>query len=117
MEMTSALTSLSALAHETRLAVVRLLVAHEPEGLPAGEIARRAGCAASTLSGHLAILSGAGLIVSTRRGRSLIYRARMPALTDLVNFLIADCCGGDPALCLPAAIRPGAATCEMETCS
>ena len=41
MEEKAALAALAALAHETRLAVFRLLVTAGPSGLPAGEIAER----------------------------------------------------------------------------
>ena len=43
METRLALSALTALGHETRLAVFRLLVQQGPAGLPAGEIARRLG--------------------------------------------------------------------------
>ena len=39
MESESAILALAALAQPTRLETFRLLVRHEPEGLPAGEIA------------------------------------------------------------------------------
>ena len=41
MESKDAVATLSALAHEARLAIFRMLVQVGPEGLPAGEIARR----------------------------------------------------------------------------
>ena len=53
MEQKAALSALAALAHETRLAVFRLLVTAGPSGLPAGEIAARVGVAATTLSFHV----------------------------------------------------------------
>ena len=39
MESEAAILALAALAQPTRLEAFRLLVRHEPEGLPAGEIA------------------------------------------------------------------------------
>jgi DNA-binding transcriptional ArsR family regulator len=53
MESTQALSCLAALAHETRLAVFRLLVQQGPEGMPAGEIAQRLAVSSPTLSFHL----------------------------------------------------------------
>ena len=40
MDNDSAITALGALAQGTRLDAFRLLVRHEPEGLPAGEVAK-----------------------------------------------------------------------------
>ena len=62
METKQALSALSALAHETRLTVFRLLVRQGPEGMPAGEVAQRLGVPAPTLSFHLKELERAGLI-------------------------------------------------------
>ncbi|KAA5597175.1 metalloregulator ArsR/SmtB family transcription factor [Blastochloris sulfoviridis] len=101
MESEDALLALSALAQATRLDVFRLLVAHEPEGLAAGEVARRLAVPANTLSAHLAILARAGLINAARHSRSIVYRARPERLHALVGFLVEDCCGGHAELCPP----------------
>lgn len=101
MDIESAIETLSALAQPSRLDCFRLLVGHEPEGLPAGEIARDIGVPQNTMSSHLAILARAGLIASERRGRSIIYRAQLERLRALSLFLLKDCCGGDTALCAP----------------
>ena len=61
-----ALAALVALAHGTRLGVLRLLLRQGPDGLPAGEIARATSVPPSTLSSHLAQLEGAGLLRSCR---------------------------------------------------
>ena len=50
---------LAALAHSKRLQAFRLLVGHEPGGLPAGDIARKLGIPQNTSSTHLAILVNA----------------------------------------------------------
>jgi ArsR family transcriptional regulator len=101
MEMTTAITALSALAQATRLDVFRLLVKHEPTGVPAGELARAVGVPQNTLSAHLAVLSRAGLVVGERNSRSIIYRADIAAFRELTLFLIQDCCGGSAELCGP----------------
>ncbi len=101
MDSDSAIALLSALAQPSRLESFRLLVRHEPEGLAAGEIARRLGVPQNTMSTHLAILSRAGLIRSERQSRSIVYRARLEALRELSLFLLKDCCGGDAELCGP----------------
>lgn len=109
MEQESAIGTLSALAQATRLETFRLLVRHEPEGLPAGEIARILDVPQNTLSSHLSILSRAGLVVSERRGTTIIYRAGLVAVRTLAAFLLKDCCGGRPEICLPLAA-------ELSTC-
>lgn len=101
MESESAILALAALAQPTRLEVFRLLVRHEPEGRPAGEIAQAVGVPANTLSSHLAVLARAGLVTSERRSRSIIYRADLERLRTLVLFLLKDCCGGRADICAP----------------
>lgn len=101
MEQEQALLAFAALAQPTRLDVFRLLIAHEPEGLPAGEIARRTAVPHNTMSTHLAVLTRAGLIEAERQSRSIIYRARLAAVSGLAAFLIEDCCGGRPEVCAP----------------
>ena len=101
MEADDAITSLAALAQPTRLAVFRLLMTHEPDGLPAGEVARRLELPHNTLSTHLGILSRAGLIRATRHSRSIVYRAMPHAVADLASFLVKDCCAGRPDICAP----------------
>lgn len=101
MESVTAIETLSALAQSTRLAAFRLLVAHEPHGLPAGEVARRLDVPQNTMSSHLAILDRAGLISSERKGRVITYRASLGQVQALTAFLVQDCCGGRPELCLP----------------
>ena len=93
MKDDAAILALAALAQPTRLAVVRLLAKHEPEGLAAGELARALVVLKNTMSTHLAILSRAGLIVGERRGVVVNYRAEPSRLRELVLFLAEDCAG------------------------
>jgi ArsR family transcriptional regulator, arsenate/arsenite/antimonite-responsive transcriptional repressor len=99
MEEKQALSCLSALAHETRLAVFRLLVKEGPAGMAAGDIAARLGVAAPTLSFHLKELERAGLIAPTRRHRQIIYATNFAETRALLDFLMRDCCQGHPELC------------------
>jgi len=101
MESEDVILALAALAQPTRLDVFRLLVKHEPDGLPAGDIARGMAVPHNTMSSHLGILSRAGLIRSERRSRSIIYRADLDRLRVVVTFLLQDCCGGHPDVCAP----------------
>ncbi len=101
MDTETALLALAALSQATRLDTFRLLVRHEPDGLPAGEIARRIAVPQNTMSTHLAVLTRAGLAVAERRSRSIVYRAALPQVRELVLFLLKDCCGGRSDLCEP----------------
>lgn len=99
METSDAAPIFGALAQETRLGVLRLLIAAGPNGLPAGEIADRLGLPASTMSFHLAALERAGLTQSTRQSRQIIHAVRIVALRELIAFLTETCCSGHPELC------------------
>ncbi len=101
MKSDFAIDCLSALAQPTRLEVFRLLVKQEPDGLPAGEIARRIAVPHNTMSTHLSILTRAGLVAVERHSRSMIYRVELKTIRALVLFLLRDCCNGQPDLCAP----------------
>lgn len=101
MDSLHALDALAALSQQTRLEAFRLLVRHEPAGLPAGEIARLLDVPPNTLSTHLALLARAGLVLSERQGRQIIQRANIDGLRALMLFLARDCCGGSAELCEP----------------
>ncbi len=101
MESVAATLVLAALSQPTRLEVFRLLVRHEPSGLPAGEIANQLEVPANTMSAHLGVLSRSGLVTAERRSRSIIYRADLGRLRTLIVFLLKDCCGGRADLCDP----------------
>jgi DNA-binding transcriptional ArsR family regulator len=94
-----AISALAALAQPTRLAIFRLLIKHEPVGITAGVIADTIGAPHNTLSSHLAILVRAGLLRSTREGRTIIYRSNVEGMRDLIGYLISECCDGHPELC------------------
>jgi ArsR family transcriptional regulator, arsenate/arsenite/antimonite-responsive transcriptional repressor len=96
METELALSAFGALCQGTRLEVFRLLIRHDPDGLAAGELARLLSVAPNTLSAHLTVLTGAHLVTSQRRSRSIIYRARLDRLEMLLLFLLQDCCSGRP---------------------
>jgi len=99
METSQAAAAFGALSLETRLDVLRLLIAEGASGLPAGEIAARLGVPSSTLSFHLAALERAGLTCSTRQSRQIIHAVRFAGLRQLLGFLTETCCGGHPELC------------------
>ncbi len=101
MDKNDVIVALSALAQPTRLDVFQLLVKHEPDGLPAGEVARRLAVPHNTMSTHLAILTRAGLIGAERQSRTIIYRAKLDQFRALATYLLKDCCGGRPEICAP----------------
>lgn len=103
MEATAAIKRLSALAQDSRLAVFRLLIRAGPAGLAAGEIARTLEITANTLSAQLTVLSNADLITSRRVGRSIIYAAGYDSMSELLVYLMEDCCQGRPEICTPLA--------------
>jgi DNA-binding transcriptional ArsR family regulator len=101
MDENASLAVLSALAQSTRLAVFRLLVSHEPQGMAAGDVAVAIDVPQNTMSAHLAVLARAQLVATERSGRSIIYRARLDTLRALMVFLARDCCSAHPELCMP----------------
>lgn len=98
MDKPQALTALQALAHEDRLEVMHLLVAHCKAGMAAGDIGRHLGLAPSRLSFHLSALENAGLIASEKVARNVIYRAQTGEIGALLGWLLRDCCRGDPQI-------------------
>ena len=111
MEKEQAILALAALAQSTRLDAFRLLAEHEPDGLPAGEVARRLAVPHNTMSTHLAVLARAGLVAPERHSRVINYRARLDGFRELTAYLINDCCGGRSEICAPLCRRapPGRA--------
>ena len=108
MESKSAIRALGALAHESRLAIYRLLVQAGPAGLPVGSIGEQIGLAPATLSFHLAGLKHAGLVSARRDGRTLYQAADFKAMNGLIGYLSENCCQGAdcgvPA-CAPASAK------------
>jgi ArsR family transcriptional regulator, arsenate/arsenite/antimonite-responsive transcriptional repressor len=101
METESAILALAALAQSTRLDVFRLLIKHEPQGLAAGEIAKKLAVPQNTMSAHLAVLSRAGLVTARRISRSIVYRADLARFQAVMLFMLNDCCDGRPEICAP----------------
>jgi DNA-binding transcriptional ArsR family regulator len=101
METKTARLALTGLAHDTRLAIFRLLVPAGLEGVPAGVLAEQLRLAPATLSFHLKELRHAGLVSRRRAGRTLYVAAEYTAINALIAYLTENCCQG--AACLPAA--------------
>ena len=92
MDIKDALTAFDSLSQETRLRVFRLLVEHGPDGAPAGTLSAALDIPHNTLSFHLSHMSNAGLVISRREGRSIIYSANFEFFTGLIRYMVEDCC-------------------------
>lgn len=95
MESKQVVRALAALAHESRIAVFRLLVVAGPEGMAAGELAQQLGVAPSALSFHLKDLTHAELLTSRPDGRKIIYSASFGTMNELIQYLTTNCCHGE----------------------
>jgi len=108
MKSADAVTSLAALAQESRLAIFRLLVKRGPEGFTPGELSEKLPVAAATLSFHLKALHHAGLLKVRREGRFLYYSPNFPHMNDLLGFLTDHCCDLADDTCGNRECKPGA---------
>lgn len=99
MDLAHAATQFGALAHTTRLQVFKALIQAGPEGRPAGELADLVNVSPSNLSAHLTVLNQADLITMRRDGRMRIYAVSIEHTSQLVSFLVEDCCQGHPEIC------------------
>ena len=102
MEINAAVTSLTALAQKSRLAIFRFMVERGQAGATPGELIQYFDVSPSSLSFHLKALLHAGLINAEQVSRSITYRANYDAMQGLIDFLTENCCGGDAAQCAPA---------------
>lgn len=112
MDTINAINAFGALAQETRLLALRVLVEHGHSGLPAGDLANQLCVPHNTLSFHLSHLERAGLVVSKRNGRQVIYAADIKSLQELGQFLLENCCIREPqsspcnSTCTPTSPSP-----------
>ena len=95
----NAVKILSALAQSTRFSVFRLLIKKGKVGMSAGAIAEELGVAQNTMSSHLNVLTNAGVIGFTREGRTLTYTIEFENTKNFMDYLVTDCCEGQPELC------------------
>ena len=96
MEQRQVIAALAALAHETRLDLIRLLMPAGDAGMPAGQIAQALGLAAPRLSFHLAALEQSGLLRSRKMARNVIYSVDVGGIGRTVSYLLNDCCQDHP---------------------
>mgnify|MGYP000879586860 CR=1 FL=1 len=99
MENRRASKIFEALSSDVRLDLFRLLVKNAPDGLVAGDIAKQLGVPSTNLSFHLKTIVQSGLVNVEREGRFMRYKASIPLMLDIIAYLTAECCSGDPAQC------------------
>ncbi len=93
LSVEQAASTFAALGSEQRLSVLRILVRAGDQGLPIGELGARSGITGSTLTHHMKILTQAGLVQQTKRGRSIICAAvAYDEIYSLSQFLLSECC-------------------------
>jgi DNA-binding transcriptional ArsR family regulator len=106
MDNPKAVSALSALAHDSRLAAFRQLVQAGQGGLAVGELRQRLDLAPATLTAHLNVLRAAGLVDDQREGRVIRIRANYARMNALLAFLTENCCAGDDSCAPAAACKP-----------
>ena len=94
--------ALAALAQVQRLRAFRALVVAGRAGLTPGAMAEQLEISPSALSFHLKELAQADLVSAEPQGRHLIYRAQFFRMNDLLAYLTAHCCAGEPCEVTPA---------------
>lgn len=115
MDIQEALIAFDALSQETRLKVFRLLVEYGPDGAPAGTLSETLGIPHNTLSFHLNHMSNAALVVSRKEGRSVIYSANFDFFTNLIRFMVEDCCRAEFAS-IKSGKTKGSSVIELMNC-
>jgi len=100
MEIRAAVTTLAALAQETRLSIFRLLVEAGGDGESVGRIGESLKVAGATLSFHLKELARAGLVTSRQERQFIYYTVDFERMAEIMTFLTQNCCHGMPQACL-----------------
>lgn len=106
MNDTKAASAFAALGHESRVAILRLLVQAGDTGLSVSTMREHLNIPATTFGHHLKAMVDAGLIQQSRHGRTLISNANYAAIQRLVAFLMEDCCRGAVSLNASAELEP-----------
>ena len=92
-------SQLGALAHPSRLAILRFVVQGNERGTAAGEIQTAVDIPASTLSHHLDRLTTQGLLKARREGTFIYYSVDLDALRKLTDYLWEDYCKRNRGKC------------------
>jgi len=86
--------ALSALGHDARLSIFRILVKAGEHGLRISDIGEHLSLVPSTLVHHLSTLVSSGLILQEKQGREVLNRVDYLAMENLIGFLTSECCVG-----------------------
>ncbi len=105
MDHETSLSALKALSQEHRLHAFRALIAAGPDGLAVGELREIVDVPPATLSAHLNVLRGAGLVIDQREGRVIRVRADYARMNALLAYLTENCCAGTSDACGPLSTR------------
>ena len=92
MEISVAMDSFGSLSQETRLRVFKFILECGRDGVSPGQIASELGVPDNTLSFHLSHMSRAGLVTSSKSGRTVTYFANVNHIEKLIEFLKKNCC-------------------------
>ena len=84
--------ALAALGHVARLAILRAVVQHGPEGITTTTLQEHTAIPWTTLAHHLDRLVETGLVTVRREGKFAWHTADYSALRALTDFLWEDCC-------------------------
>lgn len=87
MKIKKALKMLSALSHETRLNIFKILIQEGSEGLSAGALVEIIKIPPATLSFHLTQMTNADLISASKSGRNINYSLKYKSTKKLFKFL------------------------------
>jgi DNA-binding transcriptional ArsR family regulator len=74
--------------------------------MPVGELREYLALPAATLTAHLNVLRGAGLVTDQREGRVIRVRAHYERMNALIAYLTENCCAGSGACDPVSACKP-----------
>ncbi|MCW2666839.1 MAG: ArsR family transcriptional regulator [Frankiales bacterium] len=83
---------LKALADPARVQLMSMILAQPDTGVCTCDLAPAVGLSEATVSHHLKQLRDAGLVVGTRKGANVFYRARLDSLGALCRVIDPACC-------------------------
>ncbi|MDZ7865981.1 MAG: helix-turn-helix domain-containing protein [Acidovorax sp.] len=100
MDKIAATSVFESLSSPVRLDVFRLLVKQGPAGMVAGEIASALDLPPTNLSFHLKAMTHASLLTVEQEGRYQRYRTNISVMVEVIAYLTAECCAGNPGQCV-----------------
>ncbi len=95
MNTNEAASCLESIGNPTRLKIFKYLVKAGKAGATVGEVQKKLGIPASTLSHHISKLTKVKIVSQERQSRELICRANYDLMRDVLEYLMANCCADD----------------------